>query len=77
MLEWFEWFIEVKAFVVNSQLHEAVKHCATYHLLILLTNMIIMSIENGLELVLAKNITYVMWVVLERKLAKLNSIIFE
>ena len=77
MFEGFEWSIEVKAFVLNSQLDEDVKHCATYHLLILLTNMIIMSIENGLELVLAKNITYVMWVVLERKLAKLNSIIFE
>ena len=65
MLEVFEWFIEVKAFVVNSQLHEDVKHCATYDLLVLLANMVIMRIENGLELVLAKNITYVMWVVLE------------
>ena len=52
MLEGFEWFIEVKAFVVNSQLHEDVKHCATYHLLVLLTNMIIMMINDGLELVL-------------------------
>ena len=65
MSEGFEWFIEVKAFVVNSQLHEGAKQCATYDLLILLTNMIIMSVENGLELVLLKIMRYVMWVVLE------------
>ncbi len=65
MLEVFEWFIEVKAFVVNSQLHEAVKNCATYHLLVLLANMAILSIENVLEVVLLKNMRYVMWVVLE------------
>ena len=64
MLEWFEWFIEVKAFVVNSQLHEDAKHCATYDLLVLLANMVIMSIENGLELVLLKNMRYGVWVVL-------------
>ena len=65
MFEGFEWSIEVKAFVLNSQLDEDAKQCATYHLLILLTNMIIMSIENGLELVLAKIMRYVVWVVLE------------
>ena len=65
MLEGFEWSIEVKAFVVNSQLHEDVKHCATYHLLVLLANMVIMRTENGLELVLVKIMRYVVWVVLE------------
>ena len=65
MLEGFEWFIEVKAFVVNSQLHEDAKHCATYDLLVLLANMIIMMINDGLELVLEKIMRYVMWVVLE------------
>jgi len=65
VLEGFEWSIEVKAFVVNSQLREAVKHCATYDLLVLLANMIIMMINDGLELILEKIMRYVMWVVLE------------
>ena len=65
MLEGFESFIEVKAFVVNSQLHEAVKLCATYDLLVLLANMANMVIEIDLQLVLLKIMRYVMWVVLE------------